>query len=38
MIVHEVVVEFAVGVVPELVVRRNDRLVIVEHFERLGLE
>ena len=38
MIVHEVVIEFAVGVVPELVVRRNDRLVIVEHLQRLGLE
>ena len=38
MIVHEVVVEFTVGVVPKLVVRVDDRLVIVEDFERLGLE
>ncbi len=38
MVVHEIVIEFAVGVVPQLVVRVDDRLVVVEHFERLGIE
>ena len=38
MVVHEVVIEFAIGVVPELVVRVDDCLVVVEHFERFGVE
>ena len=38
MVVHEVVIKFAIGVVPQLVVRVHDRLVIVENFKRLGVE
>ena len=38
MVVHEVVIEFTISVVPELVIRVHDRLVIVEYFQRLGIE
>jgi len=38
MVVHEVMVKFAVGVVPQLVVRGNDRLVVVEDLKRLGID
>src|SRR5262249_13680022 len=37
-IMHVVVVELAVGVVPELVITRYDGLVIMEDRERLGVE
>ena len=38
MVVHEVVVKFAVGVVPQLVVRVDDCLVVVKYFERFSIE
>jgi len=38
MVMHEVVIKFAISIVPKLIVRMHDRLVIVKDLKWLGLK